>query len=174
MRTLCGVFVLLLLVALTGHAQTPSVPTGDGRISGRILGSMSGPLADATVILGLNDTGVPFESRTWWAATSDQDGLYQFADLPAGRLILGAQGADLGDERSDSGIARCGWSRGCLGVQRPGEQADAKKHHERSAGCRHVWPPMKRADLKVGPYNLFRLKAEATRLRLSGFGEAGF
>lgn len=88
MRRLCGVLVLLLLVALTGHAQAPSVPTGEGRISGRILTSMSAPMADATVLLGLNDTGVPFESRAWWVATSDQNGLYQFADLPAGRFIL--------------------------------------------------------------------------------------
>lgn len=88
MRSLCGVLVLLLLVALTGHGQAPSVPTGEGRMSGRILTSMSEPIADATVLLGLNDTGVPFESRAWWVATSDQNGLYQFAGLPAGRFIL--------------------------------------------------------------------------------------
>jgi len=87
-RRLCGGLVLLLLVALTGHAQAPSVPTGEGRISGRILSSMSAPIADATVLLALNDTGVPFESRAWWIATSDQNGLYQFADLPSGRFIL--------------------------------------------------------------------------------------
>ena len=88
MRPLSGVLVLLPLVALLGHAQAPSVPTGEGRISGRILTSMSQPIADATVLLGLNDTGVPFESSAWWVATSDQQGLYQIADLPGGRFIL--------------------------------------------------------------------------------------
>ena len=87
-RSLCGALVLLLLVALTGHAQAPDVPTGDGRISGRILTSMSEPIADATVLLGLNETGAAIESSAWWVATSDQNGLYQFADLPAGRFIL--------------------------------------------------------------------------------------
>jgi hypothetical protein len=87
-RSLGGALVLLLLVALTGHAQAPDVPTGDGRISGRILTSTSEPIADATVLLGLNDTGAPFESTAWWVATSDPNGLYAFAGLPAGRFIL--------------------------------------------------------------------------------------
>src|SRR5687767_8706969 len=80
--------VFLLLVALTGRVQAPDVPSGDGRISGRILTSMSEPVPDATVLLGLNNTGAPFESSAWWVATSDRNGLYQFADLPAGRFIL--------------------------------------------------------------------------------------
>jgi hypothetical protein len=87
-RSLCGALVLLLLVALTGHAQAPDVPTGQGRISGRILTSMSEPIAEATVLLGLNDTGDAIESRAWWAAASDRNGVYQFADLPAGRFIV--------------------------------------------------------------------------------------
>jgi hypothetical protein len=87
-RSLCGALVLALLVAFIGHAQAPNAPTGEGRISGRILTSMSEPIADATVLLGLNDTGVPVQSRAWWAVTSDQNGLYQFTDLPAGRFIL--------------------------------------------------------------------------------------
>ena len=87
-RSLCGSLVLLLLMAFPGHAQAPDVPTGEGRISGRILTSMSEPIADATVLLGLNDTGVAFESRARWVATSDHNGLYQFAGLPAGRFIL--------------------------------------------------------------------------------------
>lgn len=82
----CGALVLLLLVALTGHAQAPNVPTGEGRLSGRILTSTSEPIADATVLLRLNDTDVGFDAR--WVATSDQNGLYQFAGLPAGRFIL--------------------------------------------------------------------------------------
>jgi hypothetical protein len=49
---------------------------------------MSEPIADATVLLGLTDTGVAVESRAWWVATSDQNGLYQFTDLPAGRFIV--------------------------------------------------------------------------------------
>ncbi len=88
MRSLCGALVLLLLVALTGHAQAPSVPTGEGRISGRILTSMSEPVAGATVLLALNETGDAIDTRAWWAAASDENGLYQFADLPAGRFIL--------------------------------------------------------------------------------------
>jgi hypothetical protein len=87
-RSFCGALVLLLLVALTGHAQAPNGPTGEGRLTGRILTSMSEPVADATVLLGLDDTGAEFESRAWWVATSDQNGLYRFADLPAGRFIL--------------------------------------------------------------------------------------
>jgi hypothetical protein len=78
-----------VLVAIIGHAaQAPNLPTGEGRISGRILTSMSEPIADATVLLGLSDTGVAVESRVWWVATSDQNGLYQFTDLPAGRFVL--------------------------------------------------------------------------------------
>jgi hypothetical protein len=87
-RRLGGVLVLLPLVALIGQGQAPSVPTGEGHISGRILTSMSQPIAGATVLLGLNDTGVPSESSAWWVATSDPQGLYQFADLPGGRFIL--------------------------------------------------------------------------------------
>jgi hypothetical protein len=87
-RSLCGALVLLLLVALPGHAQAPDPPTGEGRISGRILTSMSEPIPGATVLLGLNDTGAPFESSAWWVATSDRNGLYEFAGLPAGRFIL--------------------------------------------------------------------------------------
>jgi hypothetical protein len=87
-RSFCGALVLLLLGALTGHAQAPNMPTGEGRLSGRILTSMSEAIADATVLLGLNDTGAEFESRAWWVATSDQNGRYQFAGLPAGRFIL--------------------------------------------------------------------------------------
>ena len=80
--------VFLLLVALTARVQAPGVPSGEGRISGRILTSASEPIADATVLLGLNDTGAPFESTAWWVATSDQNGLYEFAGLPAARFIL--------------------------------------------------------------------------------------
>jgi hypothetical protein len=87
-RSLCGAPVLLLLVALTGHAQAPDVPTGEGRISGRILTSTSEPIAGATVLLGLNDTGDAIDLRAWWAAASDRNGVYQFADLPAGRFML--------------------------------------------------------------------------------------
>ena len=49
---------------------------------------MSEPIAGATVLLGLNDTGDAIESRAWWAAESDRNGVYQFADLPAGRFIV--------------------------------------------------------------------------------------
>jgi hypothetical protein len=49
---------------------------------------MSQPIADATVLLGLSETGDPSESSPWWVATSDQQGVYQFADLPGGRFIL--------------------------------------------------------------------------------------
>ena len=87
-RSLCGALVFLVFVALPGHAQAPNAPIGDGRISGRILTSMSEPIPDATVLLGLNNTGAPFESSAWWVATSDQNGLYQFAGLPAGRFVL--------------------------------------------------------------------------------------
>jgi hypothetical protein len=87
-RSLCSALVLPLLVTLTGHAQAPDVPTGEGRISMRILTSMSEPIADATVLLGLNDTGDAIEARAWWAAASDRNGVYQFADLPAGRFIV--------------------------------------------------------------------------------------
>jgi Carboxypeptidase regulatory-like domain len=87
-RSLSGVLVLPLLVTLTGRAQAPSVPAGEGRISGRILTSTSQPIADATVLLGLNETGVAFESSAWFVATSDQNGLYEFGGLPAGPFIL--------------------------------------------------------------------------------------
>ena len=87
-RSLCGALVFLLLVALSGHAQSPDPPTGGGRISGRMLTSTSEPIPDATVLLGLNDTGVAFESSAWWVAMSDHNGLCQFADLPAGPFIL--------------------------------------------------------------------------------------
>ena len=75
-------------MTVPSHAQAPSLPTGASGLSGRILTSTSEPLADATVLLGLNDTGVPSESRAWWVATSDQHGRYQFEGLPAGQFIL--------------------------------------------------------------------------------------
>jgi Carboxypeptidase regulatory-like domain len=87
-RSLCGAFALPVLVAIIGHAQAPNLPTGEGRISGRILTSMSEPIADATVLLGLSASGVVVESRAWWVATSDLNGLYQFTDLPAGRFVV--------------------------------------------------------------------------------------
>jgi hypothetical protein len=40
------------------------------------------------VLLGLNETGTPFESTAWWAATSDVSGVYRFDGLPAGPFIL--------------------------------------------------------------------------------------
>jgi hypothetical protein len=99
-RRLSGVLVLLPLVALIGHAQAPSVPTGDGHISGRILTSMSQPIADATVLLGLNDTGVPSESTGWWVATSDQQGLYEFSDR---RASADGRGAAVSPPRTRDG-----------------------------------------------------------------------
>ena len=87
-RVHCGALVFMLLAVMTGHGQGPDVPTGDARISGRILTSTSQPIAGATVLLGLNDTDAAWESTAWWNATSDQNGRYQFADLPAGRFIL--------------------------------------------------------------------------------------
>src|SRR5688572_27875022 len=49
---------------------------------------MSELVADATVLLGLNETGVAFESRAWWVATSDRNGLYEFAGRPTGPFVL--------------------------------------------------------------------------------------
>lgn len=66
------------------------MPTGDGRISGRILTSTSEPIAGATVLLAQNETGNAIDTQAWWAAESDRNGVYQFADLPAGRFILNA------------------------------------------------------------------------------------
>lgn len=87
-RWLCGALVLPLLAALTSHAQAPDVPTGDGRISGRILTSISEPIAGATVLLALNESGDAIDTSAWWAVESDPNGVYEFADLPAGRFIL--------------------------------------------------------------------------------------
>ena len=87
MRPLCGVLILTALVTLTGWAQAPGVPAGNSRLSGRILTSSSQPIAEATVVLGLFE-GDPLKSEGWWATTSDENGTYEFADLPAGRFTV--------------------------------------------------------------------------------------
>ena len=80
--------LILLLAATSVHAQTPDLPAGEGRISGRILTSTSAPIAGATILLGLNDTNEASDARAWWVVTSDHNGVYEFAGLPSGRFAL--------------------------------------------------------------------------------------
>jgi hypothetical protein len=86
-RLLRGVVVLSTLLTVTGFAQAPAAPSGSASISGRILTSSSQPIAGATVVLGLFADD-PLKSEGWWATTTDENGTYQFVDLPAGGFTL--------------------------------------------------------------------------------------
>lgn len=76
--------LVLLLAAASAYAQTPDLLTGAGRISGRILSSTSEPIEDATVLLGLNESGDVLESGHWSIATSDRNGVLSSAAFHPG------------------------------------------------------------------------------------------
>ena len=88
MRPLCRVFVFVALLTLTGRAQAPDQPAGDGRVSGRVLTSASKPVSDAIVAVALTGDEGPFAWQVWWAGRTDADGFYQFDALPPGRFTV--------------------------------------------------------------------------------------
>jgi hypothetical protein len=87
----CAIVVLALLLApCPGVAQTSGDPRPwRGRVNGRVVSAETGvPLALATVEISstkLLTTAVPSLSRT---ATSDDDGAFEFTELPAGDFTL--------------------------------------------------------------------------------------
>jgi hypothetical protein len=91
MRRRYALFVLALLLApYAGLAQSSADPRPwRARVTGRVLSAETGvPLARATVEISstkLVTTAIPSVSRT---ATSDDNGAFEFAELPAGDFTL--------------------------------------------------------------------------------------
>jgi len=85
MRLASSSVILTLAAMLTAAAQTPTPGTvAIGRIRGRVVRADTGaPLRGAQILL----EGQPPLARR---ATTDDDGRYEFTDLPAGRFFLNA------------------------------------------------------------------------------------